>query len=52
MNLKQLRNKKGWSQAYLSGLTGYSIRTIQRYESGYKMRKVVTDMFMRLLRNK
>ena len=52
MNLKQLRNKKGWTQEYLAELTEYSVRTIQRYESGQKMRRVVINMFTNLLRNK
>ncbi len=32
MSLKNLRNKKGWSQEKLAEITGLSLRTIQRIE--------------------
>lgn len=34
MNLRELRKEKGWSQGYLSDLTGLSVRTIHRIENG------------------
>ena len=32
--LKQLRQQRAWSQEHLAALTGLSVRTIQRLESG------------------
>lgn len=52
MNLKQLRNKKGWSQTELSSASGYSIRTIQRYESGGNIRPAVVDLLKKVLKVK
>ena len=34
MRVKELRLARGWSQAYLAELTGLSVRTIQRIETG------------------
>lgn len=36
MTLKQLRVQKNWSQEDLAELSGLSVRTIQRIESGHK----------------
>ena len=36
MNLKALRNDRGWSQEQLSQMSGLSVRTIQRIEQGSK----------------
>ena len=34
MSVKNLRQKKGWSQEHLAQASGLSLRTIQRIESG------------------
>lgn len=36
MILKQLREKRKWSQEQLAGMAGLSVRTIQRIERGHK----------------
>lgn len=36
MTLKEMRQKKGYSRATLSDITGISARNIEHYESGYR----------------
>ncbi len=51
-NFKKLRNKKNWSQRYLAELTGYSLRQIQRFEDGAKMKPFIEKMFRYVLEGK
>ena len=36
MNLKEIRDNKGYSQQHLANISGVSVRMIQKYEQGDK----------------
>lgn len=51
-NLKQLRQQSKMTQTDLAKRSGYSLRTIQRFEAGYGMRPCTVEFFKNILKVK
>ena len=48
--LKYIRLSRGWTQEFVSNITGISIRTISRIETGYKVSRYTIQLLCNLYR--